>query len=188
MYKTIIGNLHNNSIVRLVWYLLDDQAELNFSFFPLSFRYQKKHLTWSDLYITKCFIGLWSETLFQLSWWTEKLSQELELGLGFSSTSSLHLIIILSSKTWFICNTLVVKYMSLENSCWMNKNICLTVRQPTKTILSRSREKKGLNKSKHMKITSTFWKNIQKQQISSFIITKLRFLKMHQGIGLNQPM
>ena len=46
----------------------------------------------------------------------------------------------------------------------MNKNICLTVRQPTKSILSRSREKKGLNKSKHMKITSTFWKNIQKQQ------------------------
>ena len=68
----------------------------------------------------------------------------------------------------------------------MNKNICLTVRQPTKTILSRSREKKGLNKRKHMKITSTFWENIQKQQISSFIITKLRFLKMHQGIGLNQ--
>ena len=68
----------------------------------------------------------------------------------------------------------------------VNSNICLTVRQPTKSILRRSREKKGLNKSKHMKITSTFWKNIQKQQISPFIITKLRFLKMHQGIGLNQ--
>ena len=45
MYKTIVGNLHNNSKVRLVWYLLDDQAELNFSFFPPNFRYQKKHLT-----------------------------------------------------------------------------------------------------------------------------------------------
>ena len=142
MYKTIVGKLHNNSNVRLVWYLLDDQAELNFSFFPLSFRYQKKHLTWSDLYITKCFIGLWSETLFQLSWWTEKLSQELELGLGFSSTSSLHLIIILSSKTCFKCNTLVVKYMSWQNSCWMSKTICLTVRQHTKSILNKGREKK----------------------------------------------
>ena len=71
----------------------------------------------------------------------------------------------------------------------MSKTICLTVRQHTKSILNKGREKKkGLNKRKHMKITSTFWKNIQKQQISSFIITKLRFLKMHQGIGLNQPM
>ena len=186
MYKTIIGNLHNNSKVRLVWYLLDDQAELNFFFFPLSFCYQKKHSTWSDLYITRFLIELWSETLLQLSWWIEKLSQELELGLGFSSTSSLHLIIILSSK--FKCNTLVVKYMSWQSSCWMSKTICLTVRQHTKSILNKGREKKGLNKRKHMKITSTSWKNIQKQQISSFIITKLRFLKMHQGIGLNQPM
>ena len=70
----------------------------------------------------------------------------------------------------------------------MSKTICLTVRQHTKSILNKGREKKDLNKRKHMKITSTSWKNIQKQQISSFIITKLRFLKMHQGIGLNQPM